>query len=50
VTSSVLGAIQITDKYSLIEVPDALADQIITAMRGAMLRGKKVAIRRDRAS
>ncbi len=50
VKSNVLGAIQITDKYSLIEVPDALADQIIVAMRGAMLRGKKVAIRRDRAS
>ena len=49
VRSDSLGAIQITDKFSLIEVPDALADQIIAAMRGATLRGKKVAIRRDRA-
>ena len=48
VTSESLGAIQITDKFSLIEVPDVLADQIIVAMRRATLRGKKVAVRRDR--
>jgi len=48
VTSDSLGAIQITDGFSLIEVPDLLADEIITAMRGAQLRGKKVIIRRDR--
>jgi ATP-dependent RNA helicase DeaD len=50
VTSDSLGAIQITDKFSLIEVPDVLADQIIVAMRRATLRGKKVAVRRDRAT
>jgi len=48
VTSESLGAIQITDRFSLIEVPDSLADQIIVAMRRATLRGKKVAVRRDR--
>ena len=48
VRSDSLGAIQITDTFSLIEVPERLADQIIVAMRGATLRGKKVAVRRDR--
>jgi len=48
VPSSALGAISITDTFSLIEVPESLADQIIGAMRGALLRGKKAAIRRDR--
>ncbi|MGE0445631.1 MAG: DEAD/DEAH box helicase [Vicinamibacterales bacterium] len=43
-----LGAIQIADGFSLIEVPELLADQIINAMRGALLRGKKVPVRRDR--
>jgi ATP-dependent RNA helicase DeaD len=50
VESNVLGAIQITDGFSLIEVPEMLADQIIAAMRGAQLRGKRVTIRRDRDS
>ena len=50
VGSDSLGAIQITDRFSLMEVPELLADQIIVAMRGATLRGKKVAVRRDRAS
>jgi ATP-dependent RNA helicase DeaD len=43
-----LGAIQIADGFSLIEVPELLADQIVDAMRGALLRGKKVQVRRDR--
>ena len=49
VRSESLGAIQITDRFSLIEVPEVLADQIIAAMRDATLRGKKVAVRRDRS-
>ena len=48
--SDVLGAIQITDGFSLIEVPEILADQIIAAMRTAQLRGKRVTVRRDRDS
>jgi ATP-dependent RNA helicase DeaD len=50
VASHSLGAIQITDRFSLIEVPELLADDIIAAVRGAQLRGKKVTIRRDRAT
>ncbi|QRK07258.1 DEAD/DEAH box helicase [Archangium violaceum] len=43
-----IGAIEIGDNYSLVEVPEPLADQIITALRQATLRGKKVQVRRDR--
>jgi ATP-dependent RNA helicase DeaD len=43
-----IGAIEIGDNYSLVEVPEPLADQIIAAMRQATLRGKKVQVRRDR--
>jgi ATP-dependent RNA helicase DeaD len=43
-----LGAIQITDGFSLIEVPELVADEIIKAMKQASLRGKKVIVRRDR--
>ena len=43
-----IGAIQIADGYSLVEVPEAMAEQIITALKQATLRGKKVPVRRDR--
>jgi ATP-dependent RNA helicase DeaD len=48
VSSRDLGAIEIADRFSLVEVPDEMADGIITAMRKAMLRGHKVEVRRDR--
>ena len=48
VSSSRLGAIEISDRFSLVEVPAAEANQIIKAMRSATLRGQKVQVRRDR--
>jgi ATP-dependent RNA helicase DeaD len=43
-----IGAIQIGDTHSLVEVPESMADQIITALKQTTLRGKKVPVRRDR--
>ena len=43
-----LGAIEITDRFSLVEVPEAQADEIVAAMKRATLRGQKVPVRRDR--
>jgi len=48
VRSSELGAIEIGDNFSLIEVPEERADEIVAAMKKASLRGQKVTIRRDR--
>jgi ATP-dependent RNA helicase DeaD len=48
VRSQDIGAIEITDRFSLVEVPASLADAIVAAMRRATLRGHKVTIRRDR--
>ena len=45
-----IGAIEITDRFSLVEVPDDQADEIVAAMRKATLRGQKVPVRRDRDS
>ena len=50
ITSRDLGAIEITDTFSLVEVPIALADGVVEAMRKATLRGQKVAVRHDRDS
>jgi ATP-dependent RNA helicase DeaD len=43
-----IGAIEITERFSLVEVPAAAADAVIAALRGTTLRGKKVLVRRDR--
>ena len=50
ITSKSLGAIQIAENFSLIEVPEEIADDVVKAMKGASLRGQKVTIRRDRDS
>jgi len=48
VDSGVLGAIEIADRFSLVEVPEALADKIIAALKASMIRGKRVLVRRER--
>jgi ATP-dependent RNA helicase DeaD len=48
VPSSALGAIEIADNFSIVAVEPAHADQIVTAMKKASLRGQKVIVRRDR--
>ena len=50
VESRSLGAIEIADKFSLIDVPEALADDIIAALKATTIRGKKVPVRRERSS
>jgi ATP-dependent RNA helicase DeaD len=48
ITSRDLGAIEIADRFSLIDVPESRADDIVAALRATTLRGKKVTVRRDR--
>ena len=43
-----IGAIQISGRFSIVEVAEGAADDIVRAMRGVLLRGKPVQIRRDR--
>ena len=43
-----IGAIEITDRFSLVEVPEDAATEVITALRGTRIKGKKVAVRLDR--
>ncbi len=43
-----IGAIQISGRFSIVEVDERAADDIVRAMRGVLLRGKPVQIRRDR--
>ena len=48
VTSRSVGAIEIADKFSLVEVPESMGDNIVAALKNATLRGKKVVVRRER--
>nr|MBA2381140.1 DEAD/DEAH box helicase [Chloroflexota bacterium] len=43
-----IGAIQISGRFSIVEVDERAADDIVRAMRGVLLRGKPVQIRSDR--
>ena len=44
----VIGAIQITDRFSLVELPDDIADDVIGTLRATTIKGRKVLVRRDR--
>ncbi len=43
-----VGAIQITDRFSLVEVPEAEADRVIRALSHSTIRGRRPTVRRDR--
>ncbi len=49
IDSSAIGAIQIADRFSLVEVPEEIADDIIEALRRSTIKGRQVLVRRDRA-
>ena len=45
-----IGAIDITDRFSIVEVPEDAADEIIAALSSSTIKGKRVQIRRDRSA
>jgi ATP-dependent RNA helicase DeaD len=47
-TARQLGKITIAAHHALVEVPDALVDRVIRALRGTTLRGQPVEVRRQR--
>jgi ATP-dependent RNA helicase DeaD len=42
-----IGAIEISDRFSLVEVPESAIDEVIAALRRGSIKGKKPTIRRD---
>ncbi len=48
--SKQIGSIDIGDRFSLVEVPDALADRVVTALRDTSIRGRRTLVRRDRGA
>jgi ATP-dependent RNA helicase DeaD len=48
ISSRELGAIEIGDRFSLVEVPQDRADEIVAALNKSTLRGQRVRVRHDR--
>ncbi len=45
-----IGAIEIADRFSLVEVPESAADDVVAALRQASIKGRKTTVRRERYS
>ena len=43
--SNVIGAVEVMDRFSLVEVPEVLAREIIAALSRTRIKGQKVAVR-----
>ncbi|MGI5291895.1 DEAD/DEAH box helicase [Nonomuraea polychroma] len=43
-----IGTIEIADRYSLVEVPEDAADEVIRALRRSTIKGRKPTVRRER--
>ena len=43
-----IGAIEIADRFSLVEVPESAADDVVAALRQVSIKGRKATVRRER--
>ncbi|GII79192.1 DEAD-box ATP-dependent RNA helicase CshA [Sphaerisporangium rufum] len=43
-----IGAIEIADRFSLVEVPDHAVEDVISSLRQTTIKGRKVTVRRER--
>jgi ATP-dependent RNA helicase DeaD len=45
-----IGAIEIADRFSLVEVPESAADDVVAALRQTSIKGRRATVRRERYS
>ena len=43
-----VGAIDVSERFSLVEVPEESAEEVIAGLRQTLIRGRKVTVRRER--
>jgi ATP-dependent RNA helicase DeaD len=43
-----IGAIEIADRFSLVEVPESAADDVVAALRDTSIKGRRTTVRRER--
>ena len=44
-----IGAIEIFQRFSLVEVPESAADEVVAALRATLIKGRKATVRRELA-
>ncbi len=44
-----VGAIEIHQRFALVEVPEPAANEVISALKATMIKGRKATVRRDKA-
>ncbi len=44
-----IGAIEIHQRFALVEVPEPAAEEVVRALRATMIKGRKATVRRDNA-
>ncbi len=49
VPAQVIGGIEITERFSLVELPEEEVDKVVKALRATTIKGKKLTVRRDLA-
>ncbi len=47
VSPRLIGAIEIADRFAIVEVPDEIADAVVAALSAATIRGRRVEVRRE---
>jgi ATP-dependent RNA helicase DeaD len=50
IDASRIGTIEITDNFSLVELPEELVEPVIKALRATTIKGKRQTVRRDQAT
>ena len=50
IAAAAIGGIEITDNFSLVELPDEAVDAVVTALRATKVKGKRLTVRRDQAN
>jgi ATP-dependent RNA helicase DeaD len=43
-----IGSIEIADRFSLVEIPESAADEVIAALRSTTIKGRRPQVRRER--
>jgi ATP-dependent RNA helicase DeaD len=45
ISGRMIGAIEIADRFSFVEVPEEFADEVVAALRASTIKGRKVTVR-----
>jgi ATP-dependent RNA helicase DeaD len=45
-----IGAIEIHQRFALVEVPESAADEVVRALKATMIKGRKATVRRDNST